>query len=97
MPLIVQVTDTNGVPLTNAPVAFTVSQGTLSLRTDTNGQAATWLVLLPGSNGAMTVCATAQSGTNVTEVSFTELVGPYIAPCPAGLVAWWRGEGGREL
>ena len=37
LPLIVEVTDTNGVPLTNAPVAFTVSQGTLSLRTDTNG------------------------------------------------------------
>jgi len=85
IPLTVQLTDTNALILTNAPVTFTVTQGSaliansnsgmttnaLQITTDTNGQAAVWLQL-PSNIGTDVVTVSAQSGTNVVQVNFIE-------------------------
>jgi len=84
--LIVQVA-TNGVSLTNAPLTFVVTQGTaqlssstnagyslsssLSVRSSTNGQASAFL-MLPSVLGTNVVTVSAVSGTNSTQVSFSE-------------------------
>ncbi|HWY30805.1 MAG TPA: Ig-like domain-containing protein, partial [Candidatus Acidoferrum sp.] len=86
MPLTVQLTDTNALILTNAPVTFTLTQGgalianstngtttnILQIVTDLNGQAAVWLQL-PSTNGTNIVIVSAQSGTNVVQVTFAEI------------------------
>ncbi len=85
-PLTVQLTDTNASILTNAPVTFTVTQGSalianstkgtttnaMQISTDINGQAAVWLQL-PSTVGTNSVTVSAQSGTNVVQVTFSEI------------------------
>lgn len=100
LPLRVSVNSTNGVILTNAPVSFAVSQGgaqlaavaygttstSLNTRTDTNGLAQAAL-LLPSSGVTNYITATAKSGTNTVQVTFTALIldGPKL---------WLRADAG---
>jgi hypothetical protein len=86
VPLAVQLTDTNAVLLTNVPVTFTVAldggliaassngmaSGSMQIRTGTNGQAAVWLKL-PSATSTNIVTASAQSGTNLVQVTFREI------------------------
>jgi len=84
-PLVVQLSDTNGMILPNAPVIF-VAQGDNRLATSTNGEPllsfplrsdamgqAQVFELLPPTLGINLVTATAWSGTNSTQVTFTTL------------------------
>ncbi|MGB7745826.1 MAG: Ig-like domain-containing protein [Verrucomicrobiia bacterium] len=109
-PLMVQVTDTNGVALSNAPVVFTVTSGTMliaastnfaqgltvSLRTGPDGQASVWAYFLPSGPHFPdgTIAATAQSGNGSVTVTFHEVV-------PTRLGYWrfntpeWLGEEGQ--
>ena len=88
VPLTVLVSDTDGLPLTNAPVTFTVAAGggviaitkagstsnSLPVRTGNDGEASVWLQL-PATNGTNLATVLAQSGTNVTQTNFTEITG----------------------
>jgi alpha-tubulin suppressor-like RCC1 family protein len=77
----------SGLPLTNAPITFSVTNGinllaistnggnqssTLALLTDTNGFATVWLFLPTNSPASINVIATAQSGTNSVQTAFAE-------------------------
>ena len=89
-PVIIGVTDANSDTLTNAPVTFTVTNGTallaattndtpvasLALRTDTNGQASVWVYFPPASTNPpdSTIVVSASSGTNSTAVTVNEYV-----------------------
>jgi alpha-tubulin suppressor-like RCC1 family protein len=89
-PVIIGVTDANSVALTNAPVTFTVTNGTallalatsdvptntLSLRTDTNGQASAWVYFPPSSSNPpdSTIEVTAFSGANSNAIIVNEHV-----------------------
>jgi hypothetical protein len=100
LPLTVSVNSTNGAILTNAPVSFAVTQGgaqlaaaaygttstSLSTRTDTNGLAQAAL-LLPSSGTTNYITATAQSGTNIEQVTF-------IATIMNGAMVWLRADAG---
>jgi alpha-tubulin suppressor-like RCC1 family protein len=86
VPLMVRLTGTNAVLLTNVPVTFTVvlggcliaassngmTSGSMQIRTGTDGQAAAWLQL-PSANSTNVVIASAQSGTNLVQVTFREI------------------------
>jgi alpha-tubulin suppressor-like RCC1 family protein len=84
--LTVQITDTNGVALTNAPITFSVTNGelellsngsetnSLTLRTDPNGIASVYYVLPSETNLNCFVTATALSTTNSVTVTFKEHV-----------------------
>jgi len=99
-PLVVQVTDTNGVPLNNAPIAFSVTTGggsiassatstlvtSISLNTGTNGTAGVYY-REPSSSGTGTVTVTATTGTLSSQVVFTEVTGTIPVPS-VGLVLW---------
>jgi sugar lactone lactonase YvrE len=90
LPVTIQVVGTNSVVLTNAPVTFTVTDGTallattangatnsaLSLRTDSNGQASVWVYFPPsGSNPPdSTILMSASSGINFATVIANEYV-----------------------
>jgi len=111
-PLLVQVRDGNEQPLVNAPVTFTVTQGegqlalatndtnfssVLALRTDGEGQAAVF-VLLPDEAGTNLVRATAVSGSNSTNVTFTAVaVAPPAANVPPELIAHYAFDEGTGL
>ena len=86
LPLAGPVTGANGSPLTNAPVDFAATPSTLSLRTDTNGEATIWLTSPGSPDGSVTVTATAQSGTYVTSVAFTESFEPAVTGSATGHV-----------
>lgn len=83
--LVVQVLR-SGLPLTNAPVTFVVTNGvnllavstngspfvpSLSLQTDSNGYAKAWLYLPANSPVNVGVIAAAQSGTNAIQSTFS--------------------------
>ena len=85
-PLQIRVTKAS-VAMTNAPVAFIVTNGigqiaitntgaalstNLSLRTDTNGYATIWFFLPSNAPATNNVIVTAQSSTNVTQINFNE-------------------------
>ena len=86
LPLSVQLTDAHTNFFTNAPMAFAVIQGSglisdssngmtsssIQLSSDTNGQVAVWLKL-PSVMSANIVTASAQSGTNMSQVTFREI------------------------
>jgi hypothetical protein len=89
-PLLVSVTDTNNMALTNAPVTFTVTDGTgllsaaldsgplmgsVVLRTDTNGNAAGWFQLPATFDTTNQITVTATSGVGSTQVVFTVWTG----------------------
>jgi len=85
LPLVVQATGTNTVPLTNAPLTFTTTTGLLAvstngtpvtnlfLRTGANGYASAYLFLPTNAPVTNYVTVTAQSVTNTVQVTFTEL------------------------
>jgi hypothetical protein len=93
LPLKIQVTKTNEVPLTNAPITFSVTSGlnqlaitnggtlsaSISLRTDTSGYATNWLFLPFNAPVTNYVNVTAQSGTNSVQITFTNF-GNSVAP-----------------
>jgi alpha-tubulin suppressor-like RCC1 family protein len=88
MPVIVEVTGTNSVILTNAPVVFTVTNGTallaattnnaptntLTFQTDSNGQASVWVYFPVSSSNSpdSTILASASSVTNSIAVTANE-------------------------
>jgi hypothetical protein len=88
-PLIVQVTDSNGAPLVNAPVVFSGSNGkfaltndsnaslnsTLTMRTDSNGQAAVYYQT-PDSASVISIMATARAGNDYVSTPFTATANP---------------------
>jgi len=94
LPLTVRVTDSNAVPLPNAPLTFTVTQGdgvlseveagttnhSIQLRTGAAGKTSAWLKL-PALNGTNRVTVSVQIGTNTEQVVFAESAGilPMIA------------------
>jgi hypothetical protein len=84
LPVVVLLTDTNSVVLTNAPVTFAVTQGGGQLATSTNGALSSSLAIRSGTNGRASafwrlsstvgtnlVTVTAGSGTNTIQVTFT--------------------------
>jgi hypothetical protein len=101
MPLVVEVSSTTGAILTNAPLVYSgsvggaqvapsiggIPVGSLSLRTDSNGQAAVSAYLPAGFGTPSYVNATATSGANNTSVSFSEnnMQGPAL---------WLQGDPG---
>ena len=105
LPLLVITVNTNEVPLTNAPLTFAVSQGSGQISLSTNGSPlATSLTLRTGTNGQSQVffyggategtnlvTVTAVSGTNSTQVTFTEVIKVDLEPptitCSSNLVA----------
>ncbi|HTS18574.1 MAG TPA: LamG-like jellyroll fold domain-containing protein [Verrucomicrobiae bacterium] len=101
--LLVSVTNTNGAPFTNAPVTFAVTVGTgqlagstnattvssLSVHTDTNGNAAVYF-LLPGTfdtTNQITVTATSDAGT--TQVVFNAMTYSALDSDGDGIPDWW--------
>jgi hypothetical protein len=96
LPITMEVTGTDSVALTNAPVTFTVTNGTallalttsdtptstLSFQTDSNGQASVWVYFPPvGPNPPdSTILISASSGIN----SATVIANEYV------LLAHWR-------
>lgn len=86
VPLSVQLTGTNAVPLTNVLVTFTVNpdggsiaassngmtSSSMQIWTGTNGEAAVWFQL-PAASSTNIVTASAQSGTNLLQVAFREI------------------------
>ncbi len=95
-PLIVSVTDTNGNPLYEAPVTFTVTSGTGVLQTSSTGAPVSTLTTLADQNGdarvffqlPATVSSTSQitvtTGTTAAQAIFTEYcddgTGTYQSP-----------------
>ncbi len=99
-PLVVQITDWYGNPLTNAPVTFSVTSGlnqlaafegetlvsNLFVRSDIYGNATVWLFLPTNAPVVNTVTVTAQSGTDTEQITFTDYEGNVADPdiSPAG-------------
>ncbi|HTV43496.1 MAG TPA: LamG-like jellyroll fold domain-containing protein [Candidatus Sulfotelmatobacter sp.] len=94
-PLVFQVTDTNGVAITNAPVSVQVIYGDMTIRTNSGGTDFTGLRLTTDANGEVSligysephvyntnclVRVLAASGANVREIDFFETVLPIIDP-----------------
>jgi chitodextrinase/regulation of enolase protein 1 (concanavalin A-like superfamily) len=85
-PLVVQVSDSNGVPIVNGPVTFTVSQGggtvqksssatpvpSLTLRADGNGQVKVYFKLPNTQNSTSAITATSGGDAHTAQVTFTE-------------------------
>ena len=102
-PLVVLVLNTNGNPLSNAPVIFTVVAGggllstatntpgatNLSVRTQGDGQAATFFQLPDAVTGNFQIEAAASSETNATKVTFTAWDVP-----TNGLQLWLKADAG---
>jgi hypothetical protein len=109
LPLTIQVAGANHVALANAPVTFTVTNGTallalttndtrflsLALRTDTNGQASVWMYFPPpGADPPdSTIVVSASSGADSTTAIANEFV-------PLGHWTFndtntWKGEAGQ--
>ena len=63
------------VASTNAAPGGTLPGSPVSLRTDTNGQAAVWLLLASAGAGTNTVAVAAYSGTNTAQTNFSEFCG----------------------
>jgi hypothetical protein len=97
LPITVRVTDANGALLTNAPLAFIVSQGGALLAVSTNDYPAVSLSLRTGSDGLAsarvylplgayllnnTISVQALSQGNTAQVDFSESV--------PGQLGWWR-------
>ena len=107
--VIIGVTDANSDILTNAPVTFTVTNGTallaattndtqiasLALRTDTNGQASVWVYFPPrGSNPPDSmIVVSSSSGANSTAVTVNEYVP--LAHWTFNDTNTWIGEAGQ--
>jgi hypothetical protein len=86
MPLTVELAGADAVLLTNVPVTFTVNAGgglvaaslngtagsSAQISTGTNGRAAVWFQL-PSARSTNLVTASAQSGTNLVQVTFREI------------------------
>src|ERR1041385_996129 len=84
-PLVVQVTGTNGLPLTNAPLTFAVTNTAVGLSTNLNGTTASTISLRSGSNGVAStyvklpnvfgatnfITVTAASGTNSVQLTLS--------------------------
>jgi alpha-tubulin suppressor-like RCC1 family protein len=94
-PLVFQVTDTNGVALSNAPVSVEVIAGDMELRTQTGGDNYKGLRLTTDANGEVTLFGYADryaSNTNcivrvlaasrekIRELDFTETLTPTVYP-----------------
>jgi len=84
-PLLVSVTDSSGSLISNAPVHFEIHEGggifkspngqlssSLDSRTDSSGTASASFVLLCHTNSTSAISCSASSGTNSTNVTFTE-------------------------
>jgi hypothetical protein len=85
-PLVVQVSNSNGQPVMNGPVTFTVSQGggtvqkssngppgaSITVLTDSGGQAKVFFKLPNAQSNTNTIVATPGSGTYSVTVAFTE-------------------------
>jgi alpha-tubulin suppressor-like RCC1 family protein len=102
VPLIVQVTSSGGVPLTNAPITFSVTNGlnqlatstnggtlsaSISLLTGINGYATNWLFLPSDAPPVNNVIVTAQSGTSSNQIVFTCFVAPLVITPNGGTFA----------
>ena len=90
LPITMEVTDAESKFLTNAPVVFTVTNGTallaattndtpfasLALRTDSNGLVSVWVYFPPASSNPpdSTILVSASSGTNSVNVTANEYV-----------------------
>jgi alpha-tubulin suppressor-like RCC1 family protein len=93
-PLLVQVTNTNGAVLTNAPIAVQVTGGdaqvvdstnrnpssSIMVVTDKNGIATVWVCL--GTNENDTIAVFAINATNSVPVEFSEFVAVSAPPAP---------------
>ncbi len=107
--LVVLVTSTNGAALTNAPVTFSVTQGTGLLASSTNATTASSLTVLTGSNGdaaayfllprtfdttnQITVSATSDAG--VTQVVFVAQTYSFALDTDGdGMPDWWEIQNG---
>jgi alpha-tubulin suppressor-like RCC1 family protein len=103
-PLVVQVKDGSGNPLTNAPITFTISSGSdgvlsqtsggatttsLSITTDGSGNATVYYQAGPDVLQNNTITATAVSGAGSVSVNFTAYCG-----VQSGLVSWLDGDSG---
>ena len=109
LPLKIKVTAQNKSILTNAPVLFTVSNGTallalttndapitsLALRTDANGQASVWIYFPPAGSSPpdSTILVSASSGANSTSVAANEFVP--LAHWTFNDTNSWIGEAGQ--
>jgi len=100
-PLTISVTATNGTPLTNAPITFAVSQGSAQIAVATNGTFSSSTNLLTDPTGHASVfvrlssvlnvtnlmTATAWSGSQSNQVTFTEMTF-------GGIQLWLKADAG---
>jgi hypothetical protein len=101
LPLVVAVSATNTIPMTNAPITFSVTSGgaqisattngpytnSVTLRTADLGQASVWALLPTNPATTVSITATAWSSTNSTAATFT-------AHTMDGLLVWLRADAG---
>jgi alpha-tubulin suppressor-like RCC1 family protein len=106
-PVIIEVKNVYSVALTNAPLTFTVTNGTallavttndtpvtsLALRTDTNGQVSAWVYFPPASSNPpdSTILVNAASGTNSVVTPVNEFIP--LAHWTFNDTNTWVGEG----
>ena len=109
-PLTVQVTDANGVALSNAPVMFVVTNGVvelatadslanaLTLRTDGNGLVSVWGYFIPDTdlpNPDSAIVAQVSSGGYSVQVAFNELLARRLGYWSFNPPAWLLAEDGQ--
>jgi alpha-tubulin suppressor-like RCC1 family protein len=106
-PLIVQVNDSSGRPLVNAPIIFAATDGlvgltpdpdavdsTVTAHSDANGQAVVYFETPDWPNETVTVTATAMSGANNVNVQFTEMTDmPPPPDAPSDVTAVRQSDG----